>query len=378
MWKVHWRVFVAGIDMTISMRPYLTDISITDKAGSASDTCSLTFDDTDGQIHMPPEGAPIRVLMNRIQVFKGVVDKVRSTGSRGGGRLLKVTGKGFDTRGKAKEPLQFHLDDGSIGDFLSMAANFAGYTMQVDPTFQAIKRVYQAADGESFVHLGQRLARELGATFKIQEPIAVLVKRGVDFGLPAILGTFGGEKSNVINWDIEPFSGRRGFTKAKAQWFDREKAEFKETEVDIQIPDRTLPDAVNLIRSRAADEGQARDLVEARKGEAEREGGSGTVLLDLYPGAQAEGLFTLRGTRAGIDGQYRIESVQHKADRKGGSVTSLSLKQPHGGAGKDSRPEGGGQPGTSVPSNAPSNGALPGTAGGDLEFIGAGEGDGPE
>lgn len=381
MWKVHWRVYVAGADMTISMRPFLISISVTDKAGTVSDTCSLTFDDTGGQVGLPPEGSPIRVVLNGIQVFKGVVDKVRSTGSRGGGRLLKVTGKGFDTRGKVKQPQQFHQDDGTVGDFLKKAAKFAGYTLQIDPAFEAIKRAYMAADGESLIHVGQRLARELGGTFKLQEPVAVLVKRGLDMGLPAVLGTFSNAGGNVINWDIEPFTGRRGFTKAKVQWFDRIKAEFKEEEVEIKIPDRTLPEAVNLIRSKVADKAQAENMLEGRKGEAEREGGGGSVTLDLYPGAQAEGLFTLRGTRAGVDGQYRIDSVQHKADRNGGSVTTLSLKQPHGGAGKDARKPATGQDGGLVQSmdvDVPLNfgGADPG--GGGATFIGATPGDGPE
>ena len=55
-------------------------------------------------------------------MFSGTVDSVRSSGSRGGGRTLKVTAKGFDSRGKVKEAQGFHKDDATLQDFLDQAA----------------------------------------------------------------------------------------------------------------------------------------------------------------------------------------------------------------------------------------------------------------
>ncbi len=92
-----------------------------------------------------------------------------------------------------------------------------------------------------------------------------------------------------------------------------------------------------FIRSTAGDKDQAKDIAEARKREAEREGGEGTVVLDLTPSAQAEAMLTLTGTRSGVDGSYRIVTVTHRADRSGGASTSLEPKQPTGDAGKDQR-----------------------------------------
>ncbi|MFS2324048.1 late control D family protein [Brucella sp. H1_1004] len=341
-WKVIWRVIVDGNDMTSAMRPYLIDIEITDKDGSTSDTCSLTFDDADGQVELPKDGASVEVFLNQVSKFKGTVDSVRSSGSRGGGRTLRVSAKGFDSRGKVKQPLLFHKDNATLQEFMDDAAKRSDISsIKLDPDFAKIRRDYWSADSESFFHLGEKLARELGGTFKMQGDQAVLAKQGegksvTGVHLPTIKGIVG---VNVISWDIAPFKGRRSFTKAKVRYFDRNAADFKSKDVEFDL-DRDLPESTNVIRTTAGDESQADNVAEARKREAEREGGEGNVEMDLTVEAQAEATFDFSGARAGVDGKYRISSVRHKADRGGGSTTSLEIKQPGGTAGKDTRKKG--------------------------------------
>lgn len=337
MWTVDWSVSVGGRDRTRDMRPFLTDISVTDKEGSASDACQLTFDDSDGQLAIEGEGSPVIVGLAGVTVFTGVIETQRSSGSRGGGRILALTAKGFDERGKAKEGQDFHLDDASLEDFLGKAAGNAGFSISVDPALASITRPYWAASGESFVAIGQRLKRELNATFKLRGEKAVFVRRGGDH-LSPVIGTVGSslQGGNVISWDIAPFTGRGAWTKTKARWFNREKAIFEEKEIEIDL-DRDLPEATNLVRLRAADGDQAEAVAKARKGEAERESGEGSVELDITPQAQAEAPFILTGARPAVDGTYRIVTVTHRANRSGGATTSLELKQPGGGAGKDNR-----------------------------------------
>lgn len=157
--------------------------------------------------------------------------------------------------------------------------------------------------------------------------------RGKDFGLPLITGTWG---SNLLSWDIEPLTGRGLFKSAKVRYFDRDKAEFAEEEEEFDS-ERKGAEAVDVVRSTVADKKQAKALAKARKTESARQGGEGSADIDVEPAAQAESLFILSGTRPGVDGTYRIDSVTHTANRSGGATTKLDLKQPQGSAGTDSR-----------------------------------------
>lgn len=370
-WKVEWRVFVDGEDLTSAMRPYLMKITVSDKDGSASDTCSLDFDDSGGQLKLPAEGAAVRVFLQGSLVFEGKVDTVRSQGARGGGRTLSVGAKGFDAKGKAKEAQSHHMDDATLQQFLDRSAKNAGLKgIRLDPSFASITRDYWSASSESFLHLGQKIARELGGTFKIRGDQAVLAKRGQGLSptgkpMPTVVGIAsppGQKTGNVINWSIAPLTGRAKFSKSKVRYFDRPSASFKEIEVETGID----ADATDEARTTVADEEQAKALAEGRKAETEREGGLGSVTLDLEVTAQAEGTFILKGARPGVDGAYRIAGVQHQADRSGGSTTSLELKQPGSGAGKDERKPGEGASGSSGPSTggAPSSGSDASAGGG--------------
>jgi uncharacterized protein len=324
-WSVKWQVLIEGKDLSSKMQPYLISISVTDKAGTASDSCQLTFDDTDDVINLDMEGKAIAVSLNGYPAFNGTVETARSQGSCGGGRIVLVTAKGFDTRGKAKQAQAFHMDDANLGKFLGAVAKDAGFDLVMDADLAGITRDYWSADYESFLDLGEKLAREVGGTFKIRGKQAVLVKRGEN-DLPTVNGVVG-QGGNVISWDMAPFTGRSSYTKAEARWFDRKDAKFKTETIDIDLG-KDAPDASNIVRMPMGDETQAKHRAGGRKSEAKRDAGVGTVTLDLAPDAQAEALFVLSGAKRDVDGNWRIDGVTHRADRAGGSITMLELKEP--------------------------------------------------
>ena len=335
-WRTDWQVLINDQNLTSSWSRHLISIGITDQAGTASDSCTLDVDDAHGQVRLPSGGQKIQVLLNRVLAFEGVVDSVTSSGGRSEGRKLVVSAKGFDTAGDAKKVQGFHLDDATLGEFLEAAGAEAGFSVAVDPALAGIARDYWSAEFESFLSLGERLARQFGGTFKLRGDKAVLARRGEGLSangqaLPMITARYG---ENLIGWSLKPRDPRRTFAAGETRYFDRASGEVKTERVAFEGTEGV---GDNVLRLAEASRSDARATLEARGRESDREAGGGTITLDLAPEARAECSVVLTGARPGIDGKYRADSVSHRSDRGGGATTTISVKQPTDVAGTDTR-----------------------------------------
>lgn len=340
--KTECVVIVDGNDISSALMPRLINLNISDKAGSSSDTVRIDLDDADGKILLPSEGVSISVSLGSSGrgasvAFRGVVDEVRSKGSRSEGRVLSISGKGFDAQGKAKQPNEKHWDEKKLGDVFGEAAKLGGIeTVRVDEELASIVRPYWAMQSESFIHFGERLAREVGGTFKISNDVAILAKRNGGksaSGKPlAVINAAYGD--NLIAWDIAPVTGRPRYSKTKTRWYDAKTGTWKTEEVEIEDEKAK---AEFTSRYPAGDAAEAKRLSESRKADSERAKGEGSITIDGNGDAQPEGTVNLSGARPGIDGTYRIDTVNHDFSRSTGWVTRLDVKQPQGDAGKDKR-----------------------------------------
>jgi hypothetical protein len=320
--RAAYMVMIAGADVTSKMNPHLISLRVSDKVGTHSDTCTIELDDTDGRLVLPQDGVPVVVMLGwegggvRL-VFTGTVDEVRSSGSRSG-RTISVTAKGIDTKSKVKEPQQKHYDQKNVKDVLTEAGKVAGITsVEVDPDLASIEREYFEQRDESFIHFGERIAREIGGNFRIQGTIATLSKRMG--GYTSFVRAAWGE--NLQSWDIAPALGRPAFKKTRARWYDRKEAKWKEEDVEVQLD----ADAESVARYAEPNEGQSKDRAGSDGATSERDVAEGTVTIEGDTGAIPDGLCIVSGTRPGIDGAYRIESVDHEYSRSG-FTTKLQLK----------------------------------------------------
>ena len=328
-------VTVAGTNITAPLLPVLISLTVSDKVGTHADTATLEIDDTDGRIVLPQLSAPVIVALGwegggvRV-VFTGTVDEVRSSGSRGGGRTLSISAKGVDTTGKAKEPQQRHFDHKTVEDILKEAGSSASITeVEVDPALARITRTYFEMRDESFIHMGERLAREIGGNFRIQGTTATMSRRGALY--PASVAAVAGR--NLHAWDISPALGRAQYGKVRARWYDPAEAAWMETEESTSLGAETRHDH----RYGRASEGEAGEQAVADRATSERDAGEGSVTIEGDTGAIPDGLCIVSGARPGIDGAYRIETVTHRYSRGGGFITELELRQPQDGAGQDPR-----------------------------------------
>jgi phage protein D len=330
--RAQFMVMVAGSDITPVLAPVLISLTVSDKVGTHSDTASLEIDDTDGRIILPQLGAAVTVALGFEgegirAVFFGTVDEVRSSGSRSG-RVLNITARGVDTTARAKEPQQRHFDDASVETILSEAGKTAGITrVEVDPDLAGIKRAYFEMRDESFIHVGERLAREIGGNFRIQASTAYLSKRGGAY-TAAVIAAWG---QNLHGWDIAPALARAQFGAVRSRWYDPKQAKWLEKEEQTSLSVTPRHDH----RYAKADEAEATQQTGSDKATSERDAGEGTVTIEGETSAIPDGLCIITGARPGVDGAYRIETVTHNYARGGGFVTTLDLKAAREGTGTD-------------------------------------------
>ncbi|PZU95583.1 MAG: late control protein [Chelatococcus sp.] len=342
--KAIYSVLIDGNDITAGLVAIVTKIMIRDGEGEKSDTASIDLDDADGQISLPRVGAKIEIGLgweggSTVICFEGKVDEIKSTGGRGQGRMLTISAKSADTRGKLKQSEEKHKDNAKLGDVAAEWGRDAGLTdVKVHPDLASVERGYWAMEGESFLSWAARTAQEVGATFKVMGDRAVMTPRssgksasGKD--LPKITAKWG---DNLINWNITPVQSRDDFKKFETRWYDPKEAKWKTETVEAREAGTGI-EATKLKRFSSNDKATAKAAAESESKEGDREKGGGSVSIDGDPTAQAEAECEVVGARPGVDGTYRIESVTQNLSRGGGWTTDLELKQPKGEAGKDTR-----------------------------------------
>lgn len=323
-----YEVIVDGKSINEVLNPRLLSLTVSDKAGTTSDTCTIVIDNTDGRVALPRENAKVEVSIGWFggelaDVFSGNVDTIRTSGSRAG-RTITVQAKGLDTSGKVKEPQRRSFQNLTIKEILEAAGSFAGVTrILVDPELGVLRRISEVMDNESFVALGERLAREIGGTFKVRNDAAVMAKRGsgkspAGDDLPDVPVTNG---VNLHEWEVDPYVGRHRYKKVVVRYYDQAAAEHKEVVVETDVEGS---DAEAIGTFTAATKELAEQKAEAVKKSSERQSGAGRVVIEGAPGAQPEAAAVLNGTD--IDGRFRIDGVQHQISKGSGFVTTLTLR----------------------------------------------------
>ena len=325
-------ILVGGSDVTLRMKDIVQSISVSDRAGTSSDMAVIVLDDSAGNIIWPTYDEPCIILLGTrgggISIaFTGTVDEVRHSGGRGGS-AIEIVAKGIDTSGKTKEPQQRHFDDMTIEEILQAAGATAGVTdVRVDTELGAIEREYEHMDDESFIAFGQRLAGEIGGTFKVRNNIAVMAKRNaarspLGSPLPSVIAARG---DNLIEWSVAPYIGRPRYSQIRVRYYDTATAKYEEIVIETGI---VGGDATAVGRFRARNKAAAEDKANAIRANCERGSGMGSVTIEGNVGAQAEATCAIVGARIGVDGLYVIDGGDHRYTRAGGCVTTLQLAYP--------------------------------------------------
>lgn len=344
MRRAVYSIKVDGKTVTDAFEPLLISMHIRLADGGKSDTLEINLDDTDGQIQLPREDADIEATLawsdgGGSVHFTGKTDEPKSQGSRGGGMVMSIHAHATDMKGEPKAKQSRHKGEKDkktkFGEVAKDWGKKAGLDVKVEGKLESVEREYWSMANESYMAWGQRMAEDLGATFKISGKKAVFVPRNSGKSasgkpLTPITATYG---ENIIDWDLSPTYNRARYKDSIVRWYDLKKAKWNRKKVTIE--DQAKVHLVDTVK--ASSEDHAKDKAEANAEESKRGKGGGTITIDGDPAAQPQAPCTVKGIRGGIDGQYQITTATHNLTRGQGWTVDCDLEQPQSPAGQDSR-----------------------------------------
>ena len=299
------------------------------------------------------------------EVFAGQVSSCESGfGRRGGGRRLWIEATSGNVKGLAKEPQSQSWGEGSKTDAKPSGTGGAGgggagggggtqgrvggpliplsqvmteifakavLKLKLSPQMMAVVRDYWRVN-ESPQAFGQRMAKELGGIFKIENGIATLVGRfeGVNAdgdAMPEVDADWG---VNLIGWRIKPYAGRPQWGAAATRRFDLHEGKW-------EVLMASFPVVGGFYRQVEAIAHQIMPVATAAEAEQKNNGtqtesmtnrGTGWVLINGEPEAKGGGFVHIHNARPGVDGKYLITEAEHNYTRGVGYTTRMNVQYP--------------------------------------------------
>lgn len=296
----------------------LVSLSITDETGNKSDTLELVIDDRE-YFKAPPKGAEVQVWLGYepAPTYMGRF-KVDEWSKSAMPRQLRVSAKGADMTSAIRAAKSRSFDGKTVQQITAQVAGDHGLTPIVDPRIGSISLEHIDQQNESDLSFLTRVAKRVGASFKLADGKAVIAARGGS-SLPS-----GGEKTPIVltpemvsSW--EATSGERGgYDAVVCTYIDHAKGERVSVTAgsgETKHRDR------RVYRSEA----EAKAAAEAQLGDSKRGKISMTASGPGLPDVFAEGKAQVQDFDPDVDGEYRIRSVTHTLDSSG-YRTDLSLE----------------------------------------------------
>ncbi|MEL6503502.1 MAG: contractile injection system protein, VgrG/Pvc8 family [Pseudomonadota bacterium] len=306
--------------------PANLDISITDNAGGTSDKLELTFARS-GFTRPPKAGDKVDVAFGYVEtgvVSMGIftIDKPRSTLAKDGGRQISITATSADMTSKLKEPRNEGYEKRTVKDVVGKIAGRNGLSPVIDGELAAIELPQADQTQESDMHFLSRLARDVGASFKITDGRLIFMTRRsgkVASGAGKISHILAPTDILMASWEG---GERAAFGKVQAAWHDKAKAKREIEEVSVGEGDTT-----KVLKRTYATKVQAKKAAEAegKDGQAAKE----TMEVEIVgnPFIRAEHQVELPLLEPEYAGLWIAQKHLHRVGKGTGFRGTLSLER---------------------------------------------------
>lgn len=313
-WKPVYVIEADGKDITATIQKYFKSLTLTDEAGTASDSLTIVLDDEG--IDLPPSGAELKLWLGYegatryMGVF--VVDEI-VLGGPPDQMTIKALAAPFkkstsyaalqDQKTRSWEPC-------TVETLVKTIAVEHGLTLAVSPELAAVELDHIDQTNESDMNLLTRLARSMDAIAKAAGGRLIFVSQGENAtasgaALPTVYLT----RPELSRWRV-PISDRGNYGSVVAVWRDKDAAEDKEVTVGDGTP-------VFRLRHTYASEEAATRAAQGRFKKFTR--GTSKLTITLSGGRtdiMAESPLNISKVRPGVNGDWSATRVTHSLTGK--------------------------------------------------------------
>jgi hypothetical protein len=307
-----FRIVADSADITAAIRARLLSLSVTDAAGTESDTVEIALDDRGGLIALPRTGALLEVGLGYRETSvapmgRYTVDEVTLSGPP---QTLTIRARAADLRQGLKKPRTRPWEAVSLGDIVAGIAGEHGFEAKVSAALASEIIAHIDQVDESDLNFLTRLARDRGAIAKPAGGLLLFVPPGeAKSASGRELPTVALSARRISAWDVT-LAERGKYPAVTARWHDAATAMEQVVTVGEGEP-------VFSIGRRYPDQAAAKSAARARLESFAR--GLATLRLSCPgdPLIVAESRLMLSGVRPGVDGAWSVTRVVHRLDGGG-------------------------------------------------------------
>lgn len=314
-----FRIVADGTDITAMINDRLLSLKTSDKPGMESDDFELRIDDRERRVALPARGAVIEVHLGYAgqtltRLGRYTVDEVELSGPPDS---VIIRGKASDMRGTGKTTRSGSWENVPLQQIVRDIAARNGW-QPACPVQIKVLRVDQF--NESDFNFITRLAKQYNCTAKIADgTLLMLPRQGGHTAAGKVLGIVSLPRADVTRWQFR--LADKGTHKAvQTRHQDPRSGQLKVVDLtNDQAPQGFAP--VLADRHLYPDKASAEQAAKARLAALNRS--TANVRLDM-PGRTdlfAERAVDLKGFKAGLDGEYLVESVEQLFTASGWTTT---------------------------------------------------------